>query len=359
MDTAALVDLFERRKAERGQRLSDFVAGKRPYLVLQRPPADLWGACNTVDMIVGNNLAYMERALRFDWTDELPYLEPWIGTGLFASAFGCEYMWRDDNAPDIHYRYHKIEEVAHLEYPDWNHSPVMRMVLNCIDAFLEKTGGRLPIALTDTQSPVDTATLVLDAVEFFTACYTHEEIVLRFLDIITRLIIEFSQVQECWMGAERRARPGHIMPADTNWRGISISEDNLSFCSPRINAKFALPFDQKIADAFDGLAVHSCGNWVHTMKLVRQMRNILMVDCSLPTDPDPTPNVASEVRDAMKGSGIPVKARVGSNPETFMPVIAEVFDPGLRLVLEIGYDEANAARNYHLVNDFLARQYGV
>ena len=122
-------------------------------------------------------------------------MEPWIGTGVFANAFGCEYHFRDDNAPHVRYRYHKIEEVRDIEYPDYRKSPIMSMVLDCIDCFRERTHDGLPIALTDTQSPFDTATLILDAAEFFTACYTEPEIVTDFLQKITDLIVEFSEVQ--------------------------------------------------------------------------------------------------------------------------------------------------------------------
>ena len=358
MEIQAVIDRFQQRKEEKEARLLDFLqGGATKYIVIQRPPADLWGVCNSIEMIYRNNMAYLEQVLELDWTDELPYLEPWIGTGVYANAFGCEYYWREDNAPDIHYRYHKIEEVQGIDYPDYRKSPVMNMVLDCIDVMKERTLGKLPICLTDTQSPFDTATLILDAVEFFTACYTHEEIAHGFMDLITRMIIEFSQVQANQIGHELLAKPGHIMPSSVSFRGISISDDNLAVSSPLINERIALPYNQKIADAFDGVAVHSCGRWAHTMLKLRGFKNIIMVDCALQTDPDPTPHAPEEVRQAMKGSTMITKVRVGSDAVLFIPVLERVFDPSLRLVVHLDFSAERARENYQVVTDMLARLY--
>jgi len=74
-------------------------------------------------------------------TDDLPYLEPWIGTGVYANAFGCEYIFRDGNTPHTHYRRHRMEEIGAVEYPDWRARPVMNMALDSIDALKQSIGG--------------------------------------------------------------------------------------------------------------------------------------------------------------------------------------------------------------------------
>ncbi|TFG66365.1 MAG: hypothetical protein E4H27_10035 [Anaerolineales bacterium] len=326
---------------------------------MQKVPGDLWGACNTIEEIYQNNIRYFADSVAFDWSDDLPYLEPWIGTGVYANAYGCDYLWRDDNAPDVHYRYHHIEEVRDLPYPDYHQSPVMQMVLECIDVLKERTFGQLPICLTDTQSPFDTATLILDAAEFFTACYTHRDIVLDFMDKITNLIIEFSQVQAERIGDTLWTKPGHIMPASPSYRGISISDDNLAVSSPKINEIISLPSNQKIADAFNGVAIHSCGKWAHTMAKLKDMQNVIMVDCAVSREVDPTPNAPASVREAMKGSGIITKVRVGGDMPNVMRILDALFDPSLKLIVEINYSATDAERNYKLVRDKLSALYGV
>jgi hypothetical protein len=198
---------------------------------------------------------------------------------------------------------------------------------------------------------------VVNVTEFLTACYTDPETVLHVMDLVTKLIIEFSRVQADRIGEDLLAKPGHIMPSSTAYQGISISDDNLAVSSPTINERIALPFDRQIAEAFDGVAIHSCGQWAHTMAKLHPRDNVLMIDCALTTDPDPTPNKAVDVREALKGRKITTKVRLGSDMDRVLPILEQLFDPSLRLIVEIAYDPEHAERNYKMVNDKLDALY--
>ena len=248
--------------------------------------------------------------------------------------------------------------------PDWRAGQVMGMVLECIDVLKERTRGRFPIALTDTQSPCDTATLVLDTSEFFTACYTEEETIAAFMATITRLIVEFSREQARRIGHDLVSRPGHVMPSLTGLGGITLSDDNLAVSSPRINERFSLHFDQVIAEEMGGVALHSCGVWDHTMKLLPG-RGVTAVDCSVSPRWDPTPMTPAQVRAALGGTGIAVKARCGGTREEVEQAIAALAGPDMRLILDIArIDEDDTAyaraaeANYRLAREMLARAYG-
>jgi hypothetical protein len=365
MDLSALLDLYARRREQREARLREFLMTDRPgFLVVQHPLENLlkvFGTCNSVEEVYRNNIAYVEEKLQVDGTDDLPYLEPWIGTGVYANAFGCEYHFRDDNAPHVRYRYHKIEELRDLEYPDYRKSPIMSMVLDCIDCFRERTRDGLPIALTDTQSPFDTATLVLDAAEFFTACYAEPEIVSGFLQKITELIEEFSRVQIERIGPALLVQPGHLMPSFVGGPGISISDDNLAVSSPRINRRFALPMNERLAVHFGGLVIHSCGVWTHTMSMLSELRNITAIECAVGYgrgDHDPNTNSPGDVRRAVSGSTLIVKARFDSDLDKALAALDELASPEMRLIAHIGYDPEHAQRNYQRVTERLERIYG-
>jgi hypothetical protein len=364
MDIEKLADLYLQRREERLARMERFWAGEIGYLVIQRPAYHLWGECNSVDGVWTNNVRHMESWLSMPWSDELPHMQPWFGTGVYANAFGCEYLWRQGEAPDTHLRYHHIEEVRGLPMPDWRKGLVMGMVLECIDVIKEKTRGRFPIALTDTQSPFDTATLVLDTSEFFTACYTEEETVAELMNTITRLIIEFSHEQARRIGEGRVSRPGHVMPSLTTLGGILLSDDNLAVSSPSINEKFALRFDQRISEELGGVAIHSCGVWDHTMKLLPG-RGVTAVDCSVSPRWDPTPMTPAMVRKALGGTGIVVKARCGGTRGEIEQAIAALAGPDMRLILDIArIDEDDAAyaraaqANHELARELLERACG-
>lgn len=361
MDIEQLSDLYLQRREERLEGVERFWAGQTGFLIVQRPAYHLWGECNSVEGVYRNNLRHMESWLSMPWSDELPHMQPWFGTGVYASAFGCEYLWREGEAPDSHLRYHSIEEVRGLVMPDWRKSPVMGVVLECIDALKERTRGRFPIALTDTQSPFDTATLVLDTSEFFTACYTEEETAAELMGTIASLIVEFSREQARRIGEELVSRPGHVMPSLPGLRGITLSDDNLAVSSPRINEKFSLRFNQKIAEEMGGVAVHSCGVWDQTMKLLPG-RGVMAVDCSVSPRWDPTPMTPEMVRAALGGTGIVVKARCGGTREEIEHAIAALAGPDMRLILDIARidedDDAyarTAESNYRLATEALGR----
>ena len=367
VDVAEVIDRYDERREERGGRLLRFYTEDRPdFLILQHPAGTVWQRCNTVEEVYESNLRYCRDALEVDHTDDLPFLEPWVGTGVYANAFGCEYVFRDGDSPHVRYRYHAIDEVADVEYPDYRKSPIMDMVLDSIDCFKERTRQRLPIALTDTQSPFDTATLVVDACELYAACYTHESVVAELLQKITDLIVEFSRVQIDRIGDALVARPGHSMPSLLGAPGFSISDDNLAVASPRVNRRFALPYDRQLADALGPLAIHSCGTWTHTMPAVRDMGGVMAIECAVGEGRDegqaaglhdPAPNNPAEVRRSLAGSPIITKARPGDNLEKTLAMLDDLVDPGRKLIVEIPHHPEDAEFNYRRIEERLRKWY--
>ncbi len=357
MEINRIIDLYKKRESQRHQNMMNFYYGDRDFLVVQRSNLKIFGPCNSVDMIVGNNLSYIEGCLQNDFTDDLPFLEPWVGVGVYANAFGCDYIWSDNEAPQTTYKYHKVEEVKEIEQPDWRKSPVMQMVIDCIDALKEKTNSEIPLVLTDTQSPFDTATLVLDACEFFMACHSQEDIIFDFMEIITDLVIEFTKVQIEHIGEELLARPGHNLISCRGFEGIAISEDNFAVSSPSINKKVAFRFNQKLIDEFGGVGVHSCGRWTETMKLLSSNTGVKSIDCALGRETDPTPNDPVEVRNALKDSKIIAKVRVGNRIKEIEVLLNKFIDPNMKVVVELDYDPNFAELNYKRVKEQLFRLY--
>jgi hypothetical protein len=135
--------------------------------------------------------------------------------------------------------------------------------------------------------------------------------------------------------------------------------------SPLTNERFSLRFNQDIAEKMGGMAVHSCGVWDHTMKLLPG-RGVMAVDCSVSPRCDPTPMTPKMVRAALGGTGIVVKARCGGTREEIERAIAILAGPDMRLILviaRIDEDDAAYARtaeaNCKLAAECLARASGV
>jgi hypothetical protein len=94
-------------------------------------------------------------------------------------------------------------------------------------------------------------------------------------------------------------------------------------------------------------------------------RGVTVVDCSVSPRWDPTPMTPAQVRAALGGTGIAVKARCGGTREEVAEAIAALAGPDMRLILDIArIDEGDAAYaraaevNYRLARDWLARAYG-
>lgn len=71
----------------------------------------------------------------------------------------------------------------------------------------------------------------------------------------------------------------------------------------------------------------------------------------------PNSNGLEEIREALVGTGIVAKVRIGKSEDELRAVAERLADKRLPLVLEIGYDERNAERNYKLAQELLAKKY--
>jgi uroporphyrinogen-III decarboxylase len=323
---------FQDWAAGREERMHRFLEGKsETNLVLLEKEFDNFLICRTPQGSLEIQLDMLTRQMELE-SDYVPYLEPWFGVGVYANAFGAEYIWMDGESAQTHYIVFNEEQAARLDKPSIEDSPVMKLVLEAIDYFVEETHGLIPIACTDTQSPLDTITLLWDTASFFTATYTAPEVVHGLLQKITDLIVEFSRCQVQHMG-NTWAQPGHIMPSARGSAGLSISDDNIVMVSPKHYAAFAVPYNTQIASAFGGLAVHSCGDYFRQLPEILKTPGLLVLDGAFSEELDPNPNRnISLFRDLLKGSGVILQARVGADWPELLP---RLYHPDLRLALTV------------------------
>ena len=253
------VDKYQDLRAEREEKSELFLNGGRPYMIFQTPSGDVWGDIRTKQKSFAENIEYIDKSLDVP-SDHLPVMEPWFGTGVYANMYGCPYVWREGEAPAVHYKYHSINEISDVVKPNWENSEIAQLVIDTIEYFKSKTGDAIPIIWTDTQSASDTATLILDACEVMTCSLLEPEKIMRFMNQVNDLVIEFSQVRSEYIG-DALVMPGHIMLSNKGLTGMSISDDNLAVASPDVNAKFNLPLNERVGKAMGGVAIHSCGRW--------------------------------------------------------------------------------------------------
>jgi len=350
-----IAERYEVLAADRWPRVRDFYAGKRDFLLYTWPPSRAWGDIRTPEQAFEANMAAVEAALDVEM-DALPYLEPWHGVGIYACSFGCVNQWSDNEASYTRVAFQHIRDALEFKPLRPADNEMMRLVMDSIRYFKSKTGSAVPIVLTDTQTANDTATLVVDASNFMVECVMEPENAHRLLRAINAAIIEFSHVQADAIG-DALATPGHIIASAPGVGGISVSDDNQSFCSADFNRQFTNPYNDELGREFGGVAVHSCGNWEHAMTPLTEMEHVMLADCAAHPNCDPCPNDPGAIADALQGSGVAVQMRCPGTREAIDEIIDAAARPGLRLVIKFGWTGSaqSASELYHYATERLER----
>jgi Uroporphyrinogen decarboxylase (URO-D) len=295
-------------------------------------------------------LGALEQSMRFK-ADVPNFLEPWYGIGTVASAFGGDYEWYKENAPVLKTRFHSLDEVLACQPQEIALTNIGRHTLEMIGYFMEQTKGRLPISLTDTQSPLNMAGHLLPLDQFFLDMLTEPEKVLRFFDLLADLSIRFNREQIMLIGSSL-ASPGHGFASSTAWSGFGMSDDNAIMISPVQYLELAVPSVEKICTPLGGPAFHSCGDWSGWIDSVLKIKGLRMADgaFSPQTDPGSTNNLEAFHRFA--NTGIVLNARIVGDVETLEEQVSRLWVPGMKLVV-VTYCKTpeEQGKVYHLIHE--------
>jgi hypothetical protein len=334
--------------AEADRRYADFLSELDGLAVWQRVRVGevFRDACRDMRESLRLQLGGLLKSLEYA-TDAPAYLEPWYGIGTTASAFGGEYDWFEGQAPAVRPLYKALNEVPPLTPRDFDRVPIMRYTLDTIEYFLDQTQGRVPISWSDLQAPLNVATELIDTSAFFTGMIDQADRVREILSIITAVVIRFTQRQSALIN-DQLARPGHGFASSRTGKGIGLSTDNLVMISPRMVEKFCVADKIKIGAAFEGVAIHSCGDYARWLPALKKIDNLLMVDAAFSPQTDPDPNTPEAFRDAFVNTGVIVHARMVGDPDEVLALARRLWTPGLKLII-VTYvpDPAAQRRLYH------------
>ena len=207
--------------------------------------------------------------------DFVPCLCPAFGVINIPAAFGCEVVWWEDNFPSVKpLALGDPAKIYDLPRPTLS-SGEMGRILDTTRYFIEKTEGRIPIRLTDIQGPLDSAALIMGHTEFFTAIKTHPWEAHHLLQMVTDFTIECARAQRGMVrGRGVEFVPSLFQPWIPDGFGISVSNDACVMISAEEHDDFCLPYLNQISDAFGGLYIHSCGNWLHQIPSLDKVRGL-------------------------------------------------------------------------------------
>jgi hypothetical protein len=260
------------------------------------------------------------------------FLEPWYGVGTVASAFGIDYTWKDKQAPAVRPKFRSVTEAIDCATVPVSQSRIGRHTLEMIDYFLEKTRGRIPMSLTDTQSPLNIACNVVDISGFFVDMFDEPQHVKALLNHLAELLADFTRVQIERIG-EALVWPGHGYSSCRCFEGLGMSDDNALMISPEQYAEFAAPAVEQLGNKFAGSAFHSCGNWSDKVQVIKKIAGLRMVDGAFSAATDPSPNPPEPFAEAFGSTGIVLNARIVGGPDTVAETVRRLWKPPMKLII--------------------------
>jgi len=260
------------------------------------------------------------------------FLEPWYGIGITASAFGLDYIWHENLAPAMKAPFDSVEEALNFNYKPIEETKIGKHVLEMIEYFMDKTKGKIPISLTDTQSPLNTASYLISINNMFMEIYDNPGGFKKLLMLLTDLTVEFSKKQMELIG-DALANPGHGFPSSRVFKGIGFSADAMTMVSDDIYREFELPCLEKAGREFGGIAFHSCGNWTRKVPTIKEIKNLVMVDGAFSNETDPDPNQEEGFVEELANSNIILNARIVGNGQTVVEKVKKLWKSGMKLIV--------------------------
>ena len=308
-----------------------------------QPGWDMWNdnTCADRDRFLAMNLWGMAESAKWKSDCVFPHLQPWYGVGIIATPFGAEYMWSGNSAPQTHHIFKSVDELNGIETPQVGKTGPMKEVLDRIAWYREVTKDQLPISLTDTQTPFNTASLLVETNEFFANISLAPEKLAGLLKAIAEVIINYSDMQLEAIGPNT-SMPGHQMLCHSSLKGISLSDDNMTMLSPKAYEEVMVPYINMISEHFGGVALHSCGRVAHCIGALKKVKGLQQVEhavCCITKDSDPDPNEPEPLAQGYRGTGVILKVRLN---KTESELLDKLIYPDLKCVLVITGAESKA-----------------
>lgn len=213
--------------------------------------------------------------------DYVPYLMPWYGTGVTASAFGVPVRFLPKMDPATEYGIiGKPEDVDKMRLPNPEKDGLMPRVLDTIRYFMQNSG--LPINFTDNHGPLTLAVQVVGYENLFYWMHDYPRLVHKMMDLFAETVIMWVTAQKKLMGHRLNyciGNQGIPVPEDI---GVWFSDDDCVIISEALYREFVAPYNEKILKHFGGGIVHYCGNGnqhaktFQTMKYLRGINNFAL-----------------------------------------------------------------------------------
>ena len=326
------VDAFVDYEQSLLERCKDFWLADSGVLVFRRMRvAEVFSfGCKKMEESLSWQLGGLQESINYK-SDIPNFLEPWYGIGTTASAFGIDYLWPKNQAPAIESPFSNSAEALEYQPVNIENTRIGQYTLKMTEYFLDRTNGKIPLSLTDSQSPFNTAGHIIDTTNLMVDILANPDHLRMLLKRISHLAINFYRLQQNLI-EPAIVWPGHGFPSSRHFDGMGMSDDNILMISGDQYLKICAESTETYGDAFNGTAFHSCGNWSSRKKFIRQLKNLKMIDGAFSEETDPHPNPTDGFRD-FANTGIVLNARIVGNAQTVISKVKELWTPGLKLIV--------------------------
>jgi uroporphyrinogen-III decarboxylase len=306
--------------------------------------------CRDMKSSLELQLGALEKSRLFK-ADVPNFLEPWYGIGTVASAFGGDYIWEAGNAPALKPVFSTIDEVLAFDVQEIARTNIGRHTLEMIEYFMDQTKGRLPISLTDIQSPLNMISHLYPLDQFFMDLLMKPEKVSQLLHQLADLSVRFNQEQVKLIG-KALVYPGHGFASSSQWSGLGVSDDNAIMISPEQYLEIAAPSVEKIGSPLGGPVFHACGDWSGWIDAVLRMKGLKMADGAFSPETDPGATNNLEAFHQFANTGIVLNARVVGDLDTIREQVTRLWTPGMKMVVVTYCPTAEEqAKAYQLIHE--------
>ncbi len=287
--------------------------------------------CQDMQRSLAFQLGALQASMEFE-ADVANFLEPWYGIGTVASAYGASYLWEAGQAPATAPRFTSIQEAVGYAPEPIETTEIGKQTLRMIAYFLEQTQGKIPMSFADVQSPLNGASALVDTNNFYLGIVDDPAAFQQILTTVAELTVAFLRAQQAVIG-DALALPGHGFASSQVFHGLGMSADNMVMLSPRQYQRHEVPILPTLGAEFGGVAFHSCGDWSRKISVIKQIRNLVMVDAAFSPQTDPSPNPPEAFAEAFAGTGIIVNARIVGPEEMIIATVKKLWTPGMKLIV--------------------------
>jgi len=206
----------------------------------------------------------------------VPYLMPWYGTGVTASAFGVgvDFLPKMDPTTEVP-DFPNPDDIDKMTIPDFEKAGIMPKVLETINYFMANSD--LPVCFTDNHGPLTLAVQIIGYDKLFYWMHDYPKKIHALMDLLSDTVIEWVKFQKQIIGQPLShcfGNQGVYVPEGV---GVWFSDDDAVIISDTLYKEFVVPYNEKILKFFDGGIIHFCGNGnqhIENFKSMEYLRGI-------------------------------------------------------------------------------------